>query len=59
MATDLVTAAVIAEHFGVDPQTVSGWAREGRIPTAIVTPGGHRRFRLADVLEAASTNKAS
>jgi excisionase family DNA binding protein len=39
----------VAEILGVSPNTISRWAREGRIPS-IVTLGGHRRFPL-DVVE--------
>lgn len=34
----------VAELLGVDPKTVSRWARLGKIPS-VRTPGGHRRFR--------------
>jgi len=33
----------VAALFGVSPQSVSRWAKEGRLP-CILTPGGHRRF---------------
>ena len=39
----------VADLLGVSPNTVSRWAREGRLPT-IATLGGHRRFK-ADVVE--------
>jgi excisionase family DNA binding protein len=38
-----------AEVLGVRPATVARWARAGRLTTAWVTPGGHRRYRLTDV----------
>jgi len=34
--------------FRVDPKTVTRWAAGGRI-TSIRTPGGHRRFREAEI----------
>jgi excisionase family DNA binding protein len=34
--------------FGVEPQTVTGWAKAGRL-TSIRTLGGHRRFDAAEV----------
>ena len=51
--SELLTAGELAPHFGVTADTVAQWAREGKIPTAITTPGGHRRFRLAECEEAA------
>jgi excisionase family DNA binding protein len=38
----------VAALFRVDPKTVSRWALAGRI-TSIKTPGGHRRFREAEI----------
>ena len=35
---------------GVRPATVRRWTRQGRL-TAFVTPGGHRRYRVGDLLE--------
>jgi excisionase family DNA binding protein len=40
----------IAEALHVEPTTVQRYAREGRIPFD-VTPGGHRRFDVAEVVE--------
>lgn len=45
----LLTPAEVADMFRVDPKTVSRWAKAGRI-SAVRTPGGHRRFREAEVL---------
>jgi excisionase family DNA binding protein len=45
---DLLTPAQVAEHFNVNPKTVTRWAAEGRLPSTR-TPGGHRRYRRADV----------
>lgn len=46
---ELMTPAEVARAFGVDPKTVSRWARAGQLGS-IRTPGGHRRFRRAEVL---------
>lgn len=45
----LLTPGEVAELWRVDPKTVTRWAAAGRIDS-IRTPGGHRRFRLSDVL---------
>lgn len=44
----LLRPGQVAELFQVSRRTVSDWARAGKI-AAIVTPGGHRRFRMRDV----------
>lgn len=44
----LLTPGEVAARFRVDPKTVTRWAAAGRLPS-IRTPGGHRRFRPADV----------
>jgi len=36
--------------FGVRPTTLARWAREGKL-TAILTPGGHRRYVLSYIRE--------
>ncbi len=38
----------VARLFRVDPKTVTRWAQAGRI-SSIRTPGGHRRYREAEV----------
>jgi excisionase family DNA binding protein len=45
----LLTPAEVAAVFRVNPKTVSRWAKTGRI-AAVRTPGGHRRYRQADVV---------
>lgn len=46
--SELVTAEVIAEQFGVTVQTVNDWVRRGRIPC--IRPSRKVvRFRLDDV----------
>lgn len=47
-AEPLLTRAEVAAMFGVDAQTVTRWARKGRL-TAVRTPGGHRRFSEREV----------
>ncbi len=46
--TDLLTTGEVAEMFRVDPATVTRWANAGKL-SAIRTPGGHRRFRVAEI----------
>ena len=41
-------AGDVAAVFAVDPKTVSRWADVGYLP-CLRTPGGHRRYRPADV----------
>jgi excisionase family DNA binding protein len=43
-----LTPAETAALMRVNPKTVWRWAREGKI-TAGFTPGGHRRFRRAEL----------
>lgn len=50
----LLSAGQVARIYGVDPKTVTRWARLGRIP-CIETPGGHRRYRLEDLEPALRT----
>ena len=48
-AEPLLRPADVAELFHVDPRTVLRWARQGKL-TTIRTLGGHRRYRLSEVL---------
>src|SRR5919201_2679030 len=43
-----LTLGQAATYLGVADSTVRKWAAEGRLP-AYSTPGGHRRFRAADL----------
>jgi excisionase family DNA binding protein len=45
---DLLTPRQAAELLGVNTNTLARWARDGQLP-AVTTPGGHRRYRRADV----------
>jgi excisionase family DNA binding protein len=47
-ADALLTPGEVASIFGVDPTTVSNWAKSGKLQ-ALKTLGGHRRFRMSDV----------
>jgi len=38
-----------AQMVGVHPDTVRAWVDRGKL-VALITPGGHRRFRRSDVL---------
>lgn len=44
----LLSPAQAAEACGVHPRTLARWAATGAI-TAVVTPGGHRRYRAEDI----------
>lgn len=44
----LLTTEEVATLFRVDPKTVSRWVTSGRLE-ATRTPGGHFRFRPADI----------
>jgi excisionase family DNA binding protein len=44
----LLTTGEVALMFRVDPKTVTRWASSGRVGS-IRTPGGHRRFREAEI----------
>lgn len=45
----LLTPGDVATLLGVDPKTVRRWSVEGKLPSG-TTPGGHRRYRYADIL---------
>jgi excisionase family DNA binding protein len=44
----LLTPGEVAELFGVNPRTVTRWAKTGRL-SSLRTLGGHRRYRLSEV----------
>jgi excisionase family DNA binding protein len=48
MDTDWINLSEAADLLGVHPATVRAWGDKGDIPMQR-TPGGHRRFRRADV----------
>lgn len=47
-----------ARFLGIHPSTVRAWADKGELPSHR-TPGGHRRFRLADLELWESANRAN
>jgi excisionase family DNA binding protein len=46
---DLIRSSEAARLLGVSQDTVNRAAREGRLPAASVTPGGHRRFATSQL----------
>lgn len=44
----MLTPSEVADRFGVDPKTVSRWAKSGKLHT-VRTLGGHRRYDSAQV----------
>lgn len=48
----------VVRRIGVSEGTIRRWERQGRI-VAYRSPGGHRRFRAADVERLRSTKAAS
>jgi excisionase family DNA binding protein len=44
----LMTPAEVAAFFGVDPKTVTRWAKSGKL-SAVRTLGGHRRYMEREV----------
>ena len=49
-AETLLTPREVADLCGVDPKTVTRWAKAGKL-TSIRTLGGHRRYRKSEVDE--------
>lgn len=47
--TALITTSQVSSRFGVTSQSVRRWVAEGKVTPAITTPGGHYRFRVADI----------
>ena len=48
---ELVSSKEAARLLGVSQQTVNRAVREGRLQAAAVTPGGHRRFSVAEIFD--------
>lgn len=55
----MLSAHQVAVMFDVSPRTVARWAREGRLPPAVVTMGGHRRWSTAAVVAALTAASAA
>jgi excisionase family DNA binding protein len=55
-ANDWLTLKDAAERLGIHPTTLRRWADSGKIPH-MVTPGGHRRFAIADVDHMSNTRR--
>jgi excisionase family DNA binding protein len=53
-----LTSGQVADIFGVSPETVAGWANEGKL-AHFRTPGGQRRFHRADVDRFLEANSAA
>ncbi len=53
----LVRGTEVAKALNVSPETVRQYAAEGRIPF-VLTPGGQRRYDIADVKHALRMEKA-
>lgn len=51
---DLLRPREVAEMFGVRTTTIARWAREG-VLASLFTPGGHRRYRRADIVAAVAS----
>jgi excisionase family DNA binding protein len=45
---EIMTPAEVAKAFGVDPKTVTRWAKDGRL-NSIRTLGGHRRYMRTEI----------
>ena len=42
-----MTIGFLAERYGVSAESLRVWERQGQIPPAARTPGGHRRYHHA------------
>ena len=49
MSQRLLSSRDVAERLGVSQATVIRAVARGILPTAAITPGGHRRFRAQDI----------
>ncbi|MEM6391240.1 MAG: MerR family DNA-binding transcriptional regulator [Planctomycetota bacterium] len=45
----ILRIGALAERFGVSPESLRVWERQGLIPAAYRTPGGHRRYGVEHV----------
>ncbi len=56
--SEWVSLGEAAEIIGVHPATIRNWAERGELPCRR-TPGGHRRFRRADLEQWLETHRAA
>ena len=52
----LLTPGEVARILRVDPKTVTRWASQNRVQS-VRTPGGHRRFYAAEIMNIATGGK--
>ncbi len=57
-SSEWVSLGEAAEIIGVHPATIRNWAERGELPCRR-TPGGHRRFRRADLEQWLETHRAA
>lgn len=57
VAEPLLTPAETAALLDRDPKTIRGWAQRGKL-SPVFTPGGHRRYREAEVMALLATGTA-
>ena len=50
MHDDLMTSREVADLFSVSIKALYDWRRDGTGPAFMRTPGGHYRYRTADVM---------
>lgn len=46
---DLLKSSEVAELFRVDPKTIYRWTRDGKLPYALITPGGQYRYSATTI----------
>ena len=46
---EILRIGPLADRFGVSPESLRVWERQGLIPHARRTPGGHRRYGVEHV----------
>jgi hypothetical protein len=46
----LVPTGVAAKAIGVDRSTLHGWWQQGKVKPKAVTPGGHARWDVSDLI---------
>jgi excisionase family DNA binding protein len=54
---ELMTPQQAASYLRVEPQTLARWHRAGKLE-AVVTRGGHRRYRRADIIAMDATDNS-